>query len=121
MLRFSTLMALLMAFVFLTGVSFQAGATTPDTILKSGQAAISDAGSSRLDSIKLDNTKLDSNQADDTARIRLAAPKLNPNAPYKGSPVTCSERQCKRGRVNFCRITHYGGRRCTCSRTNYTC
>jgi hypothetical protein len=115
MLRFGTLMALLMAFAFLTGVSFQAGATTPDTILKTDQET-SQAGSSQAGS-----SQIDSSQADDTARIRLAAAKLNPNAPYKGSPVTCSERQCKRGQLNICRITHYGGRRCSCTRTNYTC
>jgi hypothetical protein len=116
MLRPGTLMALLIAFAFLTGVSLQAGATTPDVTLKGEQAGISNVGSSQTGS-----SQIDSSHADDTARIRVAAAKLNPNAPYKGSPVACSERQCKRGQLNFCRITHYGGRRCTCTRTNYTC
>jgi hypothetical protein len=117
MLRFGTLIALLMAFAFLTGVSFQAGATTPDTLLKTDQAGISDIGSSRVDSDKLDNS-----QVDGTARIRLAAAKLDPNATHKPSTLVCQYRQCVNHRVRSCAIIHPHGRRhCLCRQLPMRC
>jgi hypothetical protein len=108
MLRFNTLMALLVAFVLVNGVSFQAGATTPDTILKSGQET-SQAGSSQAGS-----SQIDSSQVDGTAWIRLTAAKLDPNATYKGSGVVCKN-YCRNERQFICHVRYIHGRRtCAC-------
>ena len=95
MFRIGTLIALLMAFVLVNGVSFQAGATTPDAVIESSQAGTS--------------------QDDTTPLIHLAATKLDPNATYKGSGVGCRN-YCKEGRQFSCRVYHRHGRRhCHCA------
>jgi hypothetical protein len=108
MFRISTLIALLMAFVLVNGVSFQAVATTPDPILKSGQET-SQAGSSQAG-----RSQIDSSQVDGTARIRLAAPKLDPKATYKRPHlVYCPANRCISHQARRC---YRHGDRCICQR-----
>jgi hypothetical protein len=95
MFRINAIIALLAAFVAVAGVSFQAGATSPDAVLENNAVAA-------------------------TPLVQLAATKLDPNAPVSRPKLVCQD-SCVNHRVRSCHLTHHGARHCLCRNTHRPC